>query len=384
MEQVRSWLWEQWSALRILSAAALTFVYGSIFTTCVFLYFYGVSYATQPESAKPFEAAWFWLHSGYLGLAGVGGLATTLFTRYLGTLGAFRKGLRTELQSSNFRSLISDEVAKAVHSMEWLDRRSDILDLWRAITIKAFMPGFQETSPSDEHLTSQVDAALRKLLKADKHKQMRHYVKDVTRTITVSWANKKTGKVQFKDSISSSIIPFDPSSTIFYYIEFTPTAGGHFRDYAIEPQHLEISGLEGNLADTARPTEEELQNSGRLTKTIELSGQKIYKMNRETNYIQSTHLDPIFICDQAHLVQNMTLTIVNQADGLSVSFQEIGVEDAILPNQRNASPVIKPFESKTYRCDEVLLPHTGFILALNPYTEKGTTPKPSTSPRKKR
>jgi hypothetical protein len=262
-------------------------------------------------------------------LVGVGA-STALFTRFLGGMGMFK-----------------DAISDVLGEDRWLDRRSDLPDLWRRITRRLFLPGYDEKQSGPDFLGAFNNAVTKSMLRPAGLSHG-YYEKEATRTIELSWKDRDKEILQLRDQLSCTVIVFSGKPEA-YSIKCSPTAGNAIEQYEL--------GLSASL-DGAPVVMKGSPEGGMLVYDIAIPNSNVgAKLQREINAVQIPSSDPTYYVICGHITWGMTIIVINEAPGLKVSWEQIGVEGSFKPES-----VRSKFIHLVTK--DTLLPDQGVLLVL--------------------
>jgi hypothetical protein len=264
------------------------------------------------------------------------GASTALFTRFLGGMGMFR-----------------DAIADVLGEDRWLDRRNDLEDLWRRITRRIFLIGFQEDAPNSKQFLDELNISMTKAIHKPEQR-LNYYVKNAVRRINVSWGDKDKRMVRISDRMDCEIIPFNSGDECRYEFTFTSTTEETMDTYGVKLSKLFLDGI--------KKTEEDLtliKDRNRERRFLTMKGKNSYSLSRTTECIQSIDADPIFVFDSGRVIWGMNVIININASGMRVNFEEIGLEGEFKLKHEDAT---KGEMERDIR--GVLLPNQGFVIVM--------------------
>jgi hypothetical protein len=263
-------------------------------------------------------------------LIGVGA-STALFTRFLGGMGMFK-----------------DAISDVLGEDRWLDRRSDLADLWRRISRRLFLPGFDENAAGSEEFLAEFNKAMTKTVLRSAGRYHGYYEKDARRVIELTWLDPENKILRLQDELRCDVIVFSQQTEI-YEIKCTATAG-----LGIDSYKLSVTASVNNV--TAKPSGDSAD--GRSIFRLEVPHTtNPNKFHRAIAAEQAPLTDPTYYVICGHVTWGMNIIVRNRAPGLRVSWEEIGV-DAGFSLENNSSDFLQLVS------EDILFPDQGVILVL--------------------
>lgn len=286
-----------------------------------------------------------------------------LFAAYIGDVGGAMIGggvAGAVIKLLAVEGVFLDAVAAVAYSADGLTRRSeaDRTQLWRDLTRMIYLPFLgQPTSQSQPRIASQelaaeIEQAITKTFTYNR----KFYIQKLHRRLELRWADEAKRRIEVVDIQTIEIIPFRSDEKITWSSRSTPDAGRKMDDYEIKdvecsikpepPQKPDIT-----TSDQARVTNWVLQDSDK------------YEMYRHRNLRWTLNADPVLAFESPYVVRNLTIDIFNRAEGLRITFRDIGGAD-LFQKKGGVGKQIEYEEHAALGATNLLLPDQGFLLLL--------------------
>jgi len=289
--------------------------------------------ANHPEA---WTWRWFSVWTEVVAKAVLLGFSTAIFTQLLGSM-------------RMYRNAISDFFA----SDEWIDKRNDLDKLWKRISLRILLPGFNQDAHGADKIVEALNAAMTKLVKTNGDSP-KFYAKEEQRRIFISWADRDKRMLKIHDHLSCDIVVYDENEDAHYEITVSQTDSSALREEDFKVESVKIDGVE---IDTGKPIDGK-DGKSRIVR-VPLKRGKTHKLLRVTSTHQNIDGDPIYIAGAGRVTHGMRVIIKSMESDLRVNFAEIGVDNEF-------EPVVpgSPDGSMERVTASALLPEQGFVLAI--------------------
>jgi hypothetical protein len=338
-----------------------------------------------------FTTPWWLHHAGKLGeLIFVGGVIGAV-TRTLALAGVFRKGVEESFATREFRDSIQDAAhgalvravgderfnapmidlaGKIVTCDTWMERRSDLPDLWRALTRRIYMPFLAEKLANGNGGARELAEALEGSIRDRFTYDRRLYLRDYNRRQEIVWADETRRVVQINDTVDFTIVPFVADEAVEWIVQRVADSVLPLGDYAEN-----VSSFEINHCPTS-PASTRLSEGGKTEiRVYALNGSPEYHlfMRRSISWVLDD--DPTYEHISAYVTHRARLTIVNRAQGLNVLFNAVGGSKLLpfkevcgrelLPRVGGHGEMIGTGGESTRATRGAILPNQGYVLVFH-------------------
>jgi hypothetical protein len=345
----------------------------------------GVSAPEKVDFWDVKSTGWWLFYAGKLGeLTLIGGFIGAV-TRFMALAGIFRQSLidafnhpsfeasiargtqhaiTTKSSEEPFVRLMGDAMARACTSAEWLDRRSDLIDLWRILTRRIYLPFLRPGEPQEHTKLSELAIGFEESIREQFSYEQNHFLRDLERRLDVSWRDPEQEMICLDEIVTFELAPFDASQPIEWKVERTADSVLELADYGMELLELTVDGTPdpGNSVSVDGRTE---------TTTYKLSGKDRYRVYRRRRIYWRLDLDPTLEHTSTYVTHGLTLHITNAASGINILFNEIG-GSKLFEKLGAIDQIIKFGETSSRRAKKVLLPNQGYLLVchrIKPHTD---------------
>lgn len=191
------------------------------------------------------------------------------------------------------------------------------------------------------------------------------YIRNVDRRVTVEWRDRKREVIALTEELRFEFVLFDQGD-LEWHREQSADGAMTLNDYAVE----DLTLFEGEEIQPDRIiVSPDKQRSTLIYIRRDCIPGKGYKVFRRRSMAWKIDDDPTFQQTSPYVAENVTLSIKNNAEGLSVMYNDIGGMPIFRPvsgfERKGASwDVVRFGESIELTGEPVLLPDQGYLLVL--------------------